>query len=58
MRSLKALLALLAVALAATGAARGEPLMIRNSYVVPVSNWAPLIVAKKELAKQDRKSVV
>jgi sulfonate transport system substrate-binding protein len=58
MRSLKALLALLAVALAATGAARGEPLMIRNSYVVPVSNWAPLIVAKKELAKHWGKSYV
>jgi sulfonate transport system substrate-binding protein len=56
MRGLKALFALLTVAMAATGAARGEPLLIRNSYVVPVSNWAPLIVAKKDLAMHWGKS--
>jgi NitT/TauT family transport system substrate-binding protein len=50
MRGLKALLTVLA-ALAATGTAGAEPLKIRNSYVVPVSNWQPLLVAKKDLAK-------
>jgi NitT/TauT family transport system substrate-binding protein len=58
MRSLKALLAVLAIAIAATGTARGEPLKIRNSYVVPVSNWAPLLVVKKDLAKHWGKSYV
>jgi sulfonate transport system substrate-binding protein len=58
MRSLNAVIATLAVALVATGAARAEPLLIRNSYVVPVSNWAPLLVAKKDLAKHWGKSYV
>ena len=51
MRSLKAAFALLVVAMAATSVARAEPLLIRNSYVVPVADWEPFIVAKKELAK-------
>jgi len=51
MRNLKALFASLVIATVGTGAARAEPLLIRNSYVVPVSNWEPLIVAKKDLAK-------
>src|SRR4051812_34268592 len=58
MRHVKALLALLAVAMMATGSARAEPLLIRNSYVVPVSNWEPMIVEKKELAKHWGKSYV
>ena len=58
MRSLKSVLALLAIATVAVGPARGEPLKIRNSYVVPVSNWAPLLVAKKDLAKHWGKSYV
>jgi NitT/TauT family transport system substrate-binding protein len=57
MRSLPAgLLAMAAVALAAVGGARSEPLLIRNSYVVPVSDWAPLLVAKKDLARHWGKS--
>ena len=56
MRGLKALLALLAIGTAATGVARAEPLLIRNSYVVPVSNWEPMIVEKKDLAKHWGKS--
>src|SRR6185503_17865300 len=56
MHGLKALFTLLVVAVAATGAARAEPLLIRNSYVVPVSNWQPLIVEKKDLAKHWGKS--
>jgi sulfonate transport system substrate-binding protein len=58
MRSLKALLASLAVAAAMTGAAEAEPLLIRNSYVVPVSDWEPLMVEKKDLAKHWGKSYV
>lgn len=49
--SLKAVLASLAVSVALTCAARAEPLLIRMSYVAPVSNWAPFIVAKKDLAR-------
>jgi sulfonate transport system substrate-binding protein len=58
MRNLKTVLAALAVAVAATAAARAEPLLIRNSYVVPVSNWEPMIVEKKDLAKHWGKSYV
>jgi NitT/TauT family transport system substrate-binding protein len=56
MRGLRSLFAVLAFAVAATGVARAEPLLIRNSYVVPVSNWQPLIVEKKDLAKHWGKS--
>jgi NitT/TauT family transport system substrate-binding protein len=38
-----------ALALAATGA-QAEPLKIRLSYIVPVSNWATILFAKPELA--------
>lgn len=58
MRGLKALLALPVVAIAVTGTARAEPLLIRNSYVVPVSDWEPLMVEKKDLAKHWGKSYV
>ena len=58
MRGWKTFLTLLAVVMAATGAARAEPLLIRNSYVVPVSNWEPMIVEKKDLAKHWGKSYV
>jgi sulfonate transport system substrate-binding protein len=51
MRGLKLIFALLAVALATSSAARAQPLLIRTSYVVPISNWAPFIVARKDLAK-------
>jgi sulfonate transport system substrate-binding protein len=51
MRGWKALFTWLAVAMAATSVARAEPLLIRNSYVVPVANWEPFLVAKKALAK-------
>jgi ABC-type nitrate/sulfonate/bicarbonate transport system substrate-binding protein len=58
MRGLKALVSLLALTAAATAVARAEPLLIRNSYVVPVSNWEPMIVEKKDLAKHWGKSYV
>ncbi|HYI06756.1 MAG TPA: ABC transporter substrate-binding protein [Reyranella sp.] len=56
MRGLKALLVLSAVVV--TGAAHAQPLLIRNSYVVPVANWEPMIVEKKDLAKHWGKSYV
>jgi len=58
MRNLKTVLAALVIAVAATAAARAEPLLIRNSYVVPVANWEPMIVEKKDLAKHWGKSYV
>jgi NitT/TauT family transport system substrate-binding protein len=57
MLGLKALLVLSAI-VTANGAARAEPLLIRNSYVVPVSNWEPMIVEKKDLARHWGKSYV
>lgn len=38
------------------GIAQAEPVKIRLSYVVPVANWAPMIEAKKDLAKHLGKS--
>jgi sulfonate transport system substrate-binding protein len=58
MRGLKALLTSLAITAAFTGVAGAEPLRIRNSYVVPVSDWEPLMVAKKDLAKHWGKTYV
>jgi NitT/TauT family transport system substrate-binding protein len=37
--------------LANLSGAQAEPIKIRAAYVVPVSNWAPLLPEKKELAK-------
>jgi NitT/TauT family transport system substrate-binding protein len=47
-----------ALTTAAAGIACSEPLRIRNSYVVPVSDWPPLLVAKKNLAQHWGKSYV
>jgi NitT/TauT family transport system substrate-binding protein len=58
MRSSKALWGLIAIAIVAAGAATAEPLKIRNSYVVPVSDWPPLLRVKKDLAKHWGKSYV
>src|SRR3954467_9593717 len=55
LRSLK--FALAAVALAASlGAARAEPVKIRMAWVAPVSNWASIVLEKKDLAKHLGKS--
>ncbi len=58
MRGLSVSLTLLVVAVALSNAARAQPLVIRNSYVVPVSDWEPLLVEKKDLAKHWGKSYV
>jgi len=55
MRGVKAFF-VLAATVAMAGTAYAEPVLIRNSYVVPVSNWAPLLVAKKDIAKHWGKS--
>ena len=58
MRGLKISFALLATVMALTSAAHAQPVVIRNSYVVPVSDWPPMILAKKDLAKHWGKSYV
>jgi NitT/TauT family transport system substrate-binding protein len=44
-------LALAALGVACATTASAEPLRVRMSYVVPLSNWAPFMVAKKDLAR-------
>jgi sulfonate transport system substrate-binding protein len=48
--------ALLATALGSATVAQAEPLKIRLSYIVPVSNWATILFQKPELAKHLDKS--
>ena len=38
-------------ALALVGPAQADPLKIRGAWVAPVSNWASIWLAKKDLAK-------
>ena len=56
-RSIPLLIAAVAL-LGAAAAQAAEPVKIRVSYVVPVANWAPMLVAKKDLAKHWGKSYV
>src|SRR5712672_382902 len=60
MRLLKMMLASVAAAtlLGATAAQSADPVKIRISWVAPVSNWEPMIVEKKDLAKHLGKSYV
>src|SRR2546423_3865716 len=53
MHVLKHLLTSLAVALSvcAGSAARAEPVKIRISWIAPITNWASLLMEKKELAR-------
>jgi sulfonate transport system substrate-binding protein len=44
------------LALAGMPAAKADPLTIRLSYIVPVSNWATILFAKPELAHHLNKS--
>jgi ABC-type nitrate/sulfonate/bicarbonate transport system substrate-binding protein len=57
MRSLKFALAGLC-AVAFTGGANAEPIKIRNSWVAPVTNWASILLEKKDLAKHMGQSYV
>src|SRR5215475_14760337 len=50
-------LGLLSGALLGAGAAQAaEAVKIRLSYIVPIANWAPMLVEKKDLAKHLGKS--
>ena len=55
MRSLKIMLAAL-TAIFVSGATQAEPVKIRMAWVVPVGNWASIVLEKKELAKHLGKS--
>jgi len=48
--------ALAAAVLAGPAPARAEPVKIRMSYIVPISNWGAMLVEKKDLAKHLGKS--
>ena len=50
MRSLKFALAAMAATMA-LGTAQAEPVKIRMAWVAPVSNWASIVLEKKDLAK-------
>ncbi len=52
------LLILLCFPFLAPVGALSEPVVIRNGYVVPVANWAPLLEAKKGLARHWGRSYV
>jgi NitT/TauT family transport system substrate-binding protein len=56
MRSLKVMLAAMAASVVLGGAARAEPVKIRMAWVAPVSNWASIVLEKKDLAKHLGKS--
>src|ERR1043165_6433132 len=55
MRSLKFALAAMA-AVVTFGQANAEPVKIRMAWVAPVSNWASIVLEKKDLAKHLGKS--
>ena len=55
MRSLKFALAAMA-ATVTFGTANAEPVKIRMAWVAPVSNWASIVLEKKDLAKHLGKS--
>jgi sulfonate transport system substrate-binding protein len=55
MRSLKLALAAMAATMA-LGTAQAEPVKIRMAWVAPVSNWASIVLEKKDLAKHLGKS--
>ena len=57
MRAMKFALASLC-AIAFVGTANAEPIKIRNSWVAPVTNWASILLEKKELAKHMGQSYV
>ena len=57
MRSLMFALASLCV-IGFAGAANAEPIKIRNSWVAPVTNWASILLEKKDLAKHLGQSYV
>ena len=57
MRAMKFALASLC-AISFAGTANAEPIKIRNSWVAPVTNWASILLEKKDLAKHMGQSYV
>src|SRR5215475_9159122 len=47
-----------AISLLAPGSSRAEPAKIRVSWIAPLSNWASLLMEKKELARHMGQSYV
>ena len=47
-----------AISLLAQSAANAEPVKIRVSWIAPLSNWASLLMEKKELARHMGKSYI
>ncbi len=39
--------ALASLAVMSAGTAQSEPIKIRNAFVVPVANWAPMLEARR-----------
>src|SRR6267378_5361207 len=60
MRHLKLLLTgfCVAISLCAETARSAEPVKIRVSWIAPITNWAPMLLEKKELARHLGKSYV
>jgi NitT/TauT family transport system substrate-binding protein len=59
MSYLKLLLTVLCAAILQTGAARAaEPVKIRVSWIAPITNWAPMLIERKELARHLGESYV
>ncbi|MFZ2137885.1 MAG: hypothetical protein WAV78_13350, partial [Xanthobacteraceae bacterium] len=51
MSYLKSLLSVLCIALIPAGVRGAEPVKIRVSWIAPITNWAPMLLEKKELAQ-------
>jgi sulfonate transport system substrate-binding protein len=47
-----------AISLLAQGASKAEPVKIRVSWIAPLSNWASLLMEKKELARHMGRSYI
>ena len=47
-----------AISLLAEGASKAEPVKIRVSWIAPLSNWASLLMEKKELARHMGQSYI
>lgn len=56
--SMKVLYGIAALMALGIGSAQGEPVKIRAAWVAPVSNWASILLEKKDLAKHFGKSYV
>lgn len=58
LKSISSVIAAFAMLFCAISVQAADPVKIRLAYVVPVANWAPMLTAKKDLAKHWGKSYV